>query len=139
MRRLLTVVAAAVLAAGPAAASDLTLRVQGLKSPEGRVVVALFDSEAAFKDKKQPVRTADLPAHAPAVDVAWTDLAPGRYAAVAYHDRDGDGRLDTLPIGLPTEPFAVSNDAPARFGPPRWQAAAFEVVAGANTHSARLR
>jgi fermentation-respiration switch protein FrsA (DUF1100 family) len=51
---------------------------------------------------------------------------------VAYHDRDADGRLDTLPIGLPLEPYAISRDAPARFGPPAWRAAAFHLVPGVN-------
>lgn len=142
MRILLTAAALLVLATpGLAAspASDLTLTLNGLKSAQGQVVVALFDSEAAFKSKAAPVRTATAPAQADRVEIAWRDLPPGRYAAVAYHDRNADGRLNVLPIGLPTEPYAISNDAPARFGPPAWKAAVFEVHAGENRHVARLR
>lgn len=135
--------AAAIAAAWPAAAgpdsSALTLTVDGVKSADGRMVVALFDSETAFRRKSAPVRTAAVPAQAGRVDVAWRDLPPGAYAAVAYHDRNADGRLNLLPIGLPVEPFAVSNDAPARFGPPGWRAAAFELKAGDNRHVAKLR
>lgn len=134
--------AASLAAAWPAAAgptsSELTLTVDGMKNGDGKMVVALFDSEAAFK-KKAPVRTAAVPAQAGRVAIAWRDLPPGAYAAVAYHDRNADGRLNLLPIGLPVEPFAVSNDAPARFGPPGWKAAAFELRAGENHHTARLR
>lgn len=141
MRALLA--AAALAAAWPASAgpsvSELTLTVDGVKTADGKMVVALFDSEAAFKKKSAPIRTAAVPAQAGRVDVAWNDLPPGAYAAVAYHDRNADGRLNLLPIGLPVEPFAVSNNAPARFGPPGWKAAAFEVRAGHNHHTARLR
>jgi uncharacterized protein (DUF2141 family) len=36
-----------------------------------------------------------------------------------YHDENGNGKLDTGGLlGLPTEGYAFSNDAPARFGPP---------------------
>ena len=141
MRTLLAaaLVAIAVPAAAEAPASDLTLTLENVRSPSGRVVVALFDSEKAYRDKGRPVRTASLPVLGDKVDVAWSGLRPGAYAAVAFHDRDADGKLDTLPIGLPTEPYAISRDAPARFGPPKWAAAAFHVVPGVNHQWAKLR
>ena len=142
MRSLLAVLAlaaVAVPAAADPAASDLTFTLENVRSSEGKVVVALFASEADYKAKAQPVRTAIVPARTDRVEIAWTGLKPGAYAAVAYHDRDEDGRLNTLPIGLPTEPFAISRNAPVRFGPPTWRAAAFNVVPGANHQWARLR
>ena len=139
-------IAAALLAtatAAPAAAetagSDLTFTLENVRSSSGQVVVALFDSEAAYKAKDRPVRTAKLPVSGGKVDVAWSGLKPGSYAAVAFHDRDSDGKLDTLPIGLPIEPFAISRDAPARFGPPSWRAAVFSVAPGLNHQWAKLR
>ena len=136
-------VAALGLAALPAVAetpaSDLTFTLENVRTPSGQVVVALFDNEAAYKAKGRPIRTATLPAKGDKVDVAWSGLKPGAYAAVAFHDRDADGKLDTLPIGLPTEPYAISRDAPARFGPPAWRAASFQVVPGVNHQWAKLR
>lgn len=133
----------AALAAAPVLAQDgdgaLTFRWTGLESAQGKVTVALFDSEAAFKESENPVRTAEVPAAAGAVEVNWTGLRPGRYAAVAYHDKDSNGKLNTLPIGLPTEPYGFSNDARGRFGAPAWKAAAFEVRTGENRQTARLR
>ena len=120
-------------------ASELTFTLENVRSPSGQVVVALFDNEAAYKAKGRPVRTATLPVRGERVDVAWAGLKPGAYAAVAFHDRDADGKLDTLPIGLPTEPYAISRDAPARFGPPAWRAASFQVVPGVNHQWAKLR
>ncbi len=139
---LVTVLVLSAVLASPVSAtsgSALTLTLENVRSSEGTVVVALFDSEADYKAKAQPVRTAVVPAKTGGVDIEWTDLKPGDYAAVAYHDRDADGRLDTLPIGMPTEPFAISRNAPVRFGPPAWRAAAFQIVPGANHQWARLR
>jgi uncharacterized protein (DUF2141 family) len=52
---------------------------------------------------------------------------PGRYAIRLFHDRDGNGQLGTNMMGIPNEPFGFSNDAPVQFGPPSFDAAAFEV------------
>ena len=37
-------------------------------------------------------------------------LPPGRYAVAAYQDVNGNGELDKVPPGIPTEPYAFSND-----------------------------
>lgn len=137
--RILLAASLAAAASSASAESELTFTLENVRSPNGRVVVALFDNEAAYKAKGRPVRTATLPVSGDTVDVAWSGLKPGAYAAVAFHDRDADGKLDTLPIGLPTEPYAISRDAPARFGPPTWRAAAFDIVPGANHQWAKLR
>jgi uncharacterized protein (DUF2141 family) len=103
--RLMLAAALTAVAFPAAAESDLTLTLENVRAQTGQVVVALFDSEAAYKAKGRPIRTATLPASGAKVDVAWSGLKPGAYAAVAFHDRDSDGKLDTLPIGLPIEPL----------------------------------
>jgi transcriptional regulator GlxA family with amidase domain len=52
---------------------------------------------------------------------------PGEYTVAAYQDINGNEKLDTNLIGIPKEPNAISNDAPARFGPPRYEDAKFTV------------
>jgi uncharacterized protein (DUF2141 family) len=46
------------------------------------------------------------------------------------HDEDNDGKMATKWMGQPAEGWGVSNDARGRFGPPSFEDAAFEVVAG---------
>lgn len=127
----------ALATATPAAAADLNFAFPGLQ-PGGQVIVALFDSETAWKATDGAVRSAKLPVGAGPVTLRL-DVPPGRYAVMAYHDRDGDGRLDTLPVGLPTEPYGFSNNARGTFGPPRWKAAAFSLTAGGAAQSITLR
>jgi uncharacterized protein (DUF2141 family) len=124
--------------AGPAHAADLAITVQGLE-PRGNLVLAVFAGEADWRARKNPVREATVPVQSPAARATFKDLPPGRYGVMAYHDRNGDGRLNTLPVGLPTEPYGFSNGARGRFGPPRWREAAFEVGAGGAAHPLALR
>lgn len=127
--------AAAAAQAGAATAADLTLTFKGLQKPTGAILFVLVNSEAAYEDKAAAVAQDMLAVSGPAVTTRFADLAPGRYAIKAFHDLDGDGKMATNPFGMPTEPFAFSNNADGVMGPPKWEAAAFEVKAGANAHT----
>lgn len=128
-------VAIAAASAHPAAAqSALTLAFEGIKTQKGAIMVALFDAEAAFEGGK-PVSVAMIPADAARVETRMAGLAPGRYAIKAFHDIDGDGKMGTNLFGLPTEPFAFSNNAVGAMGPARWPAAAFTLNAPSATHT----
>ncbi len=127
---LLVALAAPFVALALAAASPPPGQVELVFDARGRsgdVVVAVFDSQAAWADRSNPVRTLRV---APGEAVTLGDLPPGRYGIMAFLDRNGNGRLDTLPIGLPTEPYGFSQNARGRFGPPSWSAAAFGVGQG---------
>ncbi len=127
-----------VASAGPSEAAGLTVLAEALE-PRGSLVVAVFDSDAAWRARKAPVRRAVIEVTQPAARATFADLPPGRYAIMAYHDRNGDGRLNTLPIGLPTEPYGFSNGARGSFGPPSWRAASFEASSSGAMQALRLR
>jgi len=93
----------------------------------GRVMVALFDSEAAY-DGNRPRASVAVEAGAAPVVAVFRDLPAGEYAVKAFHDVDGDGEMDTNPFGIPTEPFAFSNNAVANMGPADWARARFAVA-----------
>jgi uncharacterized protein (DUF2141 family) len=97
-------------------------------------MVALYDSEAAYAGG-QPVQAVRIAAGAAALTTVFPGLKPGRYAIKAFHDLNGDGKLNTNPFGAPTEPFAFSNNAQANMGPASWADAAFTVAAGANAQT----
>ena len=103
----------------------------------GNVVAAVFDSEASWRARSGAVRTAT--ASAAEGRVVFGGLPPGRYAAMVFHDVNGDGKLNTLPIGLPVEPYGFSRNARGRFGPPAWGAAAFDVTVAPVVQTIRLR
>lgn len=125
-----------VLIAGGAHAADasLTIAFQGITTPKGTVMVALVD-EAGYGGKGGPIRVALAPVTGERAQALISGLVPGRYAIRAFHDVDGDGKMKTNPFGIPLEPVAFSNNAQMQMGPPTWSEAAFEIAAGANTHT----
>ena len=116
-------------------AASVRLRFENLRGG-GKVVVALFSQESRWRARDGAMRSIDVPVTGAAAEAAFADLPPGRYAVMAYHDRNADGRLNTLPVGMPTEPYGFSNDARGMFGPPPWRSASFEVAGGRETRQA---
>ncbi|MNR30585.1 hypothetical protein D3C85_1480510 [compost metagenome] len=66
------------------------------------------------------------------------DLPAGAYGMKAFHDVNGNGKMDTNPFGMPSEPFAFSNNAVGNMGPAKWDRARFE-VSGATAQTIRIR
>ncbi len=123
--------AAALLAPAFAAAADLVVRIEGVRSANGDILVALHRPAAGidFPDSAGVVKSAMRPA-AEAGDLVFAGLAPGDYAIAAFHDEDRSGTLNANPLGMPTEGYGFSNDARGLFGPPGFDSAAFTVEAG---------
>lgn len=119
---------AAVAADAPA---RLAVAFTGIETPKGAVMMALYDSEAAYKSGP-PIRAARLPVDKADAETLVEALPAGTYAIKAFHDVDGDGKMSTNPFGLPIEPYAFSNNAKGAAGPASWADAAFEVKSGDN-------
>ncbi len=131
---------AAAQATPPPGPASLTVTVDGLDTRTGHVIVVLFQDADAFPD--DPAGALDsrrAPADADAVTVTFEGLAPGTYALFAFHDVNANGDLDVRRvIPIPKEPLAASRDAKGRFGPPRFEDAAFVVPAGPHTEVLHL-
>lgn len=117
----------ALLVAAPALAQSgkttITLDFD-TAAPTGQVMVALYNSEAAYSGGA-PVAHAMVNVAAGEHAAVFADLPAGDYAAKTFHDVDGDGKMNTNPFGMPTEPFAFSNNAHGNMGPAGWGAAHF--------------
>ncbi|OYU26999.1 MAG: hypothetical protein CFE41_13470 [Burkholderiales bacterium PBB2] len=119
-------------ASAPAAAVDMELELSGIASSEGQILVSVFASPEDWL--KKPVAVASAPASAQKdgrLVIKLAALPLGRLALNVAHDLNGNGRLDMNAMRLPIEPFAFSNNATSMFGPPKFEAALFEVKAGA--------
>ena len=119
------------------AGATLTVTFTGLKTPAGRILAALFDSEAAYAGRGSG-RGLLAEVEGGRASVTVPGLQPGRYAVRAFHDLDGDGKLSLNPFGMPTEPFAFSNNAQGSMGPAKWADAAFEVGPGGAVHTVTI-
>ncbi len=128
----LPVIAAAAAAQSANPPANLELNFNGIETPKGNIMIALFDSEEAYNSDKA-IRTIAAPADKADVKTLVNGLVPGRYAIKSFHDIDSNNQMGTNPYGMPTEPFAFSNNARGQMGPASWKDAAFDIKAGSNT------
>lgn len=129
----IAMLAATMIAAPLAGASDLTVTIEGIADAKGSIMLGLFD-EAAYNGDGA-VNGASLKVEGDSVTTVFEGLEPGEYAVRLYHDLNDDGEMNTNPFGMPTEPYAFSNDAKGRFGPATWEDAKFIVDAEGVTHT----
>ena len=145
LRRHALRLAASILLALPvaAAAGELRVTVEGIRSTHGMVLIGLYDGARTFL---RAVEAADKPGFlidperfgavalrankARRSGVVFTHLQPGRYAVVVLHDENGNGHLDKNLLGFPTEPYGFSNGAEGFLGPPSFADAAMTLGPG---------
>jgi uncharacterized protein (DUF2141 family) len=130
---------AALLAAAPASAATLTVTFTVTDAPTGQIMLSLYDNEAAHDRGGKPVRAAAVPVKDGKAVATFEGLAAGRYAIKSFHDIDGNGEMGMTPFGMPTEPFAFSNNAQPQGGPAPWSATSFAVEGDAAATSITIR
>ncbi len=105
--------------------TTIEVEVTNIANDEGQVLVGLYNSEEQWL--KKVFKGAFGKIENGKSTVKFTGVPSGIYAISVFHDKDNDGKLDTL-FGIPTEDTGSSNDAPSNFGPPKWSVAKFEVA-----------
>ena len=134
---LIAAIAASAFIVPVASAADLSVKVEGIAKAQGTIMLGLFD-EATYNGDGM-VAGANLTVEGGEVTASFSDLEPGEYAVRLYHDINDDGEMNTNPFGMPTEPYAFSNNAKGRFGPAKWDAAKFTVTAEGGVHTITMK
>jgi uncharacterized protein (DUF2141 family) len=109
----------------------LTVQVHGAASDAGTVMCQLFRSADGFPtdDPKASAYSASALRDGTGT-CTFTGQAPGKVAIAAFHDENGDTKLQTNLLGMPAEGYGFSNGAKTGyFGPPSWEEAAVTVGA----------
>lgn len=119
------------LAASSSGAAEVVVRISGLSEPLGQVGCSLFAGASGFPMDNSTACAQWQAADAKGVTCRYADVPEGTYAVSIGHDLNGNKRVDTNFIGLPTEQWGVSNNARPRLRAPRFEEAAFKVAAEA--------
>ena len=109
------------------AQNTIEVKIINFASNKGVAQIGLFNTETSFLDKiykGKEVKIKDQKAAA-----IFSDIPDGTYAISVFHDKNKDEKLNTF-LGIPIENYAASNNAPSKFGPPKWKDAKFEVRNG---------
>ena len=112
--------------AATASAADLTVKVDGVPSAKGTVLLDLDDSAAGWDNKAKPVATAGVKAVKGDVTYTFKNVPPGTYAVGVIHDENDNGKLDTNFLGIPKEGYGFSNNTTA-MRKPTFEEAHFEI------------
>jgi len=109
-----------------AAGNTLDITVMGVRDDKGMVRAGIYNSPDTFpKEGKAMARTA-VPAKAGSVTLQFTDLPPGKYAVILYHDENNDGQMDRRFGMIPIEGYGLSNNIKAS-GKPAFDQCAFDI------------
>jgi len=107
--------------------TNLKVNVEGIETNQGQVLATLCKKEEFLKSKCEysgAVKLDNVSEHV----IVFENVKLGEYALQLFHDVNNDFKLQTNLMGIPTEPFAFSNNAKGKFGPPKFEQAAFEVT-----------
>ena len=106
--------------------SDIQIEIGGLRNAHGLVRMCLTRDPKAFPDCKAP-GDLHVAVHASVKPLRYTfrALPAGTYALAAFHDANGNGKLDTM-MGIPREGFAFSRNPAIRARAPRLDETSFE-------------
>ena len=135
MKTLAIAALAAAAFAGTASAEPVTFRFETGQSA-GTIQLAVFDSADSYNGGR-PVAAEMIRVGRGQTEITL-DLPAGDYGMKAFHDVNDDGEMNTNPFGMPTEPYAFSNNAVGNMGPASWDRAKFE-VSGATEQSISIR
>ncbi len=128
MKTLHYLLPAALLCAGPvAAAADVVVIVSGARSSAGSIGCALFSSDKGFPMDNSGAVQQWTTLDGTTAKCRFVGVAAGRYAISIAHDLNGNKRVDTNFLGIPTEGWAVSNNVVPTLRAPRFDEAAFRV------------
>jgi uncharacterized protein (DUF2141 family) len=122
---------ALLLGSAASHSADIVVTISGLKSADGFLGCALFAESLAtrFPLDLSQATTQRATARAGSMRCEFLGLPAGRYAVSASHDVNGNGKPDRNLVGLPTEPWAVSNNVRPSLRAPRFAEAAVQLAA----------
>lgn len=117
---------------GDAKTGNIVVTLEGIDAEQGgELVVLLYDGDDAWLEQERATARRVVPVAAAAQSVTFAEVPYGTaYAVQAFHDRNGNGRMDMrwFPYPKPAEGAGVSNNT-LRFGPPEYAKARFALSA----------
>jgi uncharacterized protein (DUF2141 family) len=120
---------AIIIATSFAHATEVTIKVEGVKDNVGKVAALLFSDAAGFPNETaKAVRKIQVDAKPGTTEIKLTGLKPGRYAVCVIHDANQNALLDRNFIGIPKEGVAISNGI--RREKPTFEKAVIEIKEG---------
>jgi uncharacterized protein (DUF2141 family) len=132
MSRLLAATLLAAIAMGqPPGTVTLTVRVDRFPHAKGRAGIAVWNGPRGFPEGiEHAVATTYVPIEGETATARFEGLSPGSYAVTVFHDQNDNRRFDKNWVGVPREPWGVSNNVRPKLRPPTFEEARVDFEAG---------
>ena len=115
------------------------IKVEGLRSAKGNVLVCLTANPKAFPDCSKDISATRAKVPVGQAKAMHFDVPrSGQYAIAVIHDENANGKLDTR-FMMPREGFGFSRNPSISFGPPKFVSAQFAVGAAGATQSVKMK
>lgn len=106
-------------------AGNLIVVVVGFDHSEGSARVALSNTVEDWEKRGEAFRGLTSVIINDSVSVTFENIPFGEYAVKVHHDEDGNKKMDTNFLGIPSEDYGFSNNDSGSFGPADWENARF--------------
>lgn len=119
--------------------TSLVVKISNLASTEGKIYLLVYDQQIGFPtNPDKALRKVEAKIANTSPEVLVTALPFGKYAIVAFHDKNANGTFDKSWWGSPKEAYGFSN-LPSEFcGTPSFQQTAIIFDAAHSTTTIKL-
>lgn len=120
--------------------ANITVSITGVRHMKGTVLAGLYNSKTGYKAHtalQNVTAGVDGETLSRPLILSFKHIPSGEYAIRVFHDVNDNGTLDVNGYGMPTEPYAFSNNAKGMMGPAKWSKAKFS-VSGTTSHTIKL-
>jgi uncharacterized protein (DUF2141 family) len=118
----------------------IIIKIDAIENNSGDIKAGLYKNNEGFPDdasKAYKIASSKI------VDGKSTlkikDVPFGNYVLAVFHDENGNKQLDKNGKGVPLEALGISNNVKLKFGPPKYEAALFELNQPADTLQINLQ
>ena len=139
MKRLPLCVFGLIWTLGHAHAADLNVTFTDIEEAKGELLVAVFASADAWDNDKPLEASAHIPVTGTTVQHIFKNLKPGTYAVSVIRDANGNQKLDTNFIGMPTEQYGYSQNPPLKMRKAAFEETRFELNDSIEAITIKLR
>ena len=116
----------------------VTITVSSSANKEAPIRLAVYASADDFATEDNPVASKVQQGGLSPVDMELQLPNDGDYVFAAYHDLNGNGKLDRNFLGVPTEPYGFPRTPPSKWRAPNFTEVCTKVDAG-STASIELK
>lgn len=108
----------------------ITVKITNIENTNGFIEIGLYNNAKLFPNVGKTYLMKRIRPTGKVITYKFKYLKSGNYAFCIYHDQNNDKKCNKNLIGVPTEPYAFSNNFRPRFSKPTFSDCSFFIKEG---------